>query len=276
MRVAIAGFGDLGRRLARRLVARGDAVLALRRSEVATEPGVSLQRCDVTRLRTGELADWRADALVVALAPEARTPAAYRQTYVDALAPLAAALGDSLQRCVQVGSTAVYGGDDGGWADEDTPAAPSAWNGDLLLEAERRAGECLPGLIRARCSGLYGPGRTWLWRRALAGESGDARWTNRIHVEDAAEALAHLLRCAQPASCYCVTDDTPALEHEVLNGLRALQGLPPSLPAELVPRGRRISNARLRASGWRPRYPGWREGYAAELLRSPQSDAAPT
>jgi electron-transferring-flavoprotein dehydrogenase len=118
--------------------------------------------------------------------------------------------------------------------------------------------------VVARPSGLYGPGRSWLWRRALSGEPGDGRWTNRIHVDDAAAALAELLDLPSPQACYCLNDDAPSPEHVVLNGLRALRGLPAIAPASTQPRGRRVSNALLRGSGWAPCYPSWREGYARE------------
>lgn len=263
MRVAIAGFGDLGQRLAERLVRRGDRVLGLRRSEHPASEGIELHRGDVRGLRRHELAGWQAEALVIALTPDERSPEGYRRAYLEPLTPLAAAFGDSLRRCLLVSSTAVYADADGGWVDEHTSAAPARWNGELLLAAEQRAADSLPGLVRCRPSGLYGPGRQALWRRALAGEPGDGRWTNRIHIDDAADALAHLLQLDQLADCYCLNDDAPAPEHVVLDGLRALRGLPAVAALDTRPSGRRINNARLRASGWAPRYPSWKEGYAA-------------
>lgn len=270
MRVAIAGYGDLGQRLGRRLRDAGHAVLGLRRSAAAAEPGIELRALDVARLAAGELASWQAEALVVALSPDERSPEGYRRTYIDPLPGMAAAFGSTLRRSLLVSSTAVYGEqDDGAWVDEDTPTRPTRWNGRLLVEAEARAADCLPGLSVARASGLYGPGRGHLLRRALAGEIGQARWTNRIQIDDAAAALAHLLAQVAPADCYCLSDDRPALEHEVLAGLRALRGGgTPAVPCEPGQgSGRRVSNRRLRDSGWRPDYPGWQEGYAA-LLRA--------
>lgn len=267
MRVVIAGFGDLGQRLARRLVAEGHAVLGLRRSTLAAMPGIETRACDIGQLRPDELGFFKADALVIAVSPDARSEHAYRQTYIDPLPRLAAALGPRLRRSLQVSSTAVYGDADADWIDECTPPQPSRWNGVLQLEAERVGAACLPGQISARASGLYGPGRERLLERARNGESGDGHWTNRIHVEDAASALAHLLRMAEPQDCYCLVDDGPEQEQRVLEGLRQLQGLPPLGTPSLPPSGRRISNARLRQSGWAPRYPTWNEGYRA-LLRA--------
>lgn len=273
MRTAIAGYGDLGRRVARRLVEAGHAVLGLCRGERPAEPGVELRRVDLARLEPAALADWRADALLIALSPDARTPDDYRATYVDLLPRLAKAFGGGLRRCVLVSSTAVYGDADGDLVDERSPTRPARWNGEILLDAERRAAECLPGLVVARPSGLYGPGRTALLRRAAAGDPGDGHWTNRIHVDDAASGLVELLVMDAPASCYCLNDDLPAAEHQVLAELRRLLGLPEVAVADCAPRGRRISNARLRGSGWRPRFPSYREGYA-DLLAADGAQAA--
>src|ERR1700750_2704607 len=94
--VLIAGAGDVGTRLARRLVAEGRKVFALRRGEapggdgvrngqeVAGGDGVGWLRGDLTRPETlGGLT--RGDALVFAPAPDAREEAAYRAVFVDGL-----------------------------------------------------------------------------------------------------------------------------------------------------------------------------------------------
>jgi nucleoside-diphosphate-sugar epimerase len=269
MRIAIAGFGDLGSRVARRLRDHGHPVLGLRRTAVASEPCIETRAVDINTLAAGSLADWHADTLLVALSADERSPAGYRRAYLDPLPRLADALGGGLRRSVLVSSTAVFGDAANGLADETTPARPSRWNGEYLLQAESVAAGCLPGLQVVRPAGIYGPGRRHLLQQALDGVPGDGRWTNRIHVEDAAAALVHLLMASASASLYCLTDDHPAPEHQVLDGLRTLQGRPAVDSPDTTPRGRRISNARLRATGWRPVYPSWREGYAALLSSKP-------
>ena len=76
---------------------------------------------------------------------------------------------------------------------------------------------------------------------------------------------------------YNVTDDEPAPPQDVVAHAASLLGVPvpPDLPfasAELSPMARsfygenkRVSNARLRALGWAPRYPTYREALAALL-----------
>jgi nucleoside-diphosphate-sugar epimerase len=92
-------------------------------------------------------------------------------------------------------------------------------------------------------------------------------WANRIHVDDAAAAVAHLLQLKSPQPLYLGVDDTPMPLDELYDFLAALIDAP--LPAEgAAPTGvgsKRLRNARLRASGWAPQWPDAREGYAALL-----------
>ena len=123
-----------------------------------------------------------------------------------------------------------------------------------------------------RLSGIYGPGRGALLRKARGDQPGARRWTNRIHADDAASAISHLLEFDAPPALLLANDDLPALEHEVLAWLRARQGLPPLAAAGADPdadagpaTGRRVANARLRATGWAPAFPDYRAGYASLL-----------
>lgn len=273
MQVVVAGFGDVGSRLGRRLAAAGHAVLGLRRQPGAPIPGIEQRGADLTALRPGELADWQADAVVFIAAPDAREPAAYRRTFVDAPDALIDALGAAPSRLLFFGSTAVYGEGvtPGAWIDESTPAQPDSWNGALLREAELALqARCGGAAVLLRCAGLYGPGREWMLRRARAGEPGSGRWTNRLHVDDAAAAVAHLLQAPKCDGVYLLCDGAPAPEWQVLADLRELLGLPAAPLPAVVESGRRIDSRRLRDCGWQPQHADHRAGYGA-LLRDAAS-----
>jgi len=262
--VLIAGAGDLGSRLALRCAARGEDVIALRRRDVASLDGVRHLRVD---LATGEgfsRLPRRPDALVFCAAPDQRTEAAYRTLYVDGLRRLLDAL--EVPRVIFVSSTAVYAEDAGEWVDEATPAHADAFNGRVLLEAEHELATHEGGIV-LRLSGIYGPGREMMIRRAREGRADRPRWTNRIHVEDAAAALQHLLALEAPARIYLGNDDEPSLECDVQAWIRAREGLPAVAPASEPESGRRVSNARLRASGWVPEHPDFRSGYGPLLSK---------
>jgi nucleoside-diphosphate-sugar epimerase len=96
---------------------------------------------------------------------------------------------------------------------------------------------------------------------------------NRIHVDDAAGLLAFLLRHVEQGGalqqCYIGVDDAPAPLAEVVDWLREYLGVTEWAADASVRRAgsKRCSNARAKALGWVPKYPSYREGYAAILQR---------
>jgi len=268
----IAGCGDVGTRVGLRLAARGWRVIGLRRSGTLPAP-IEAFRADLgDPASLAGLASLAPAALVHVPTPDERTPAGYRRVYLEGLAHVLGALRAPPSRVVWVGSTAVHGTSGAAWQDEDTPPAPEAWNGVALLDAERWIRANVPGAIVLRLAGLYGPGRDSMIRRARAGEKCRAsppHWTNRIHVDDAAAAIVHLLELDRPASLYLGVDEEPATECTVLRHLAMRLGMPTAAyvddPRATSATGKRLSSARLRASGFRFAYPTFREGYALLL-----------
>nr|WP_157006805.1 NAD-dependent epimerase/dehydratase family protein [Luteibacter yeojuensis] len=268
--VLIAGAGDVGLRAAQRFVARGHPVFALRRHPPgAPPPGVAWVRGDLTEPAT--LAGLPAAGIVVfAPTPGAREAAAYRGVFVDGLRHLLAALPAVPARLVFASSSAVYGEHAGAWVDEATPTDPPGFNGRVLLEAEAIVAG-LAGGVTVRLAGLYGPGRTQLLDRLREGKAavphGQGVYANRIHVDDAAAALTHAALLERPAPLYLGVDDTP-LPIDALYGelARRVGGpVPPEGPAPAGVGNKRLSNARLRASGFTCEWPDARKGYAALL-----------
>jgi nucleoside-diphosphate-sugar epimerase len=266
--VLVAGAGDVGTRLARRLVAEGRRVFALRRGEVAGGDGIVWLRGDLTRPETlSGLPD--VDALVFAPAPDARDEAAYRAVFVEGLRHVLEALPKRPKRTLFTSSSAVYGEHGGDWIDETTPPSPPGFNGRVLLEAERWLASQGVGGVSLRLAGLYGPGRTQLFDRLREGRAAVPRghhvFANRIHVDDAAAALACLLDVAFPEPVYVGADDTPLPIDELYDHLAHLLGvaLPLEGPAPAGVGNKRLSNARLRATGFRCEWPDARDGYAA-------------
>jgi len=193
----------------------------------------------------------------------------YRSVYVDGLRDLLGALRDGdcpLQRVIFTSSTAVYGQGEGEWVDESSAATPSRFNGRILLEAEAIVREAPETGINLRLSGIYGPGRTRLVRKVQEGEAtATGSWTNRIHVEDCAGALHHLMRLENPQDLYLGSDDEPVTTANVVTWLSAELGVPapPAAPTENQPRrlNKRCRNTRLRETGYQFQYPSFREGY---------------
>jgi nucleoside-diphosphate-sugar epimerase len=273
-RVLVAGCGYVGTALGVELAAGGDTVFGLRRDPSRLPPGIGPLAADLSNPAT--LAGLpEADAVVYAAAADGFSPAAYRAAYVDGLANLLAALPRPPRRLVFVSSTSVFGQQAGECVDEDSPADADHWSADALREGERIARDGAPEPVVVRLGGIYGPGRTRLVDEVLAGATyaaGEPRYTNRIHRDDGAGALAYLLRHPSPDALYLGVDDEPADRRVVLEWLAQRLGAPAPravAAADDDPRrersNKRCSNRRLRAAGYAFRYPTFRDGYAALL-----------
>ncbi|UXJ52890.1 NAD-dependent epimerase/dehydratase family protein [Pseudomonas citronellolis] len=276
--VLIAGCGDVGSRLGRQLAAEGWRVYGLRRDTTALPAGILPVAGDLGCAECppawpeGEL-----DYLVYAAAATQHDEAGYRAAYVEGLRHCLGWLqqrGQRPKRVLFVSSSGVYAQADGEWIDETSPAEAQQYSGRIMLDAERVALDSgIPASV-VRLTGIYGPGREWLLKQVREGYRVAVEpplYANRIHAEDAAGLLACLLRAdaeGKPLEdCYIGVDDAPAPLAEVVGYLRELMGVSHWADEQSVRRtgSKRCSNARARALGWVPRYPSYREGYAAIL-----------
>ncbi|AMR65026.1 SDR family oxidoreductase [Aquipseudomonas alcaligenes] len=284
----IAGCGDVGSRLARRLEPSGWTLYGLRRDVAQLPAGVLPVAGDLQQSACppawpqGPL-----DYLVYCVAASQHDEAGYRSAYVEGLRHVLAWLverGQRPQRLLFVSSSGVYAQADGEWVDEQSPAEASSYSGRVMREAEQLAlGSGLPATL-VRLTGIYGPGRQWLLNQVRQGywvASEPPLYGNRIHADDAAGLLAFLLQADAAgtplADCYLGVDDAPAPLHEVVGWLREQLGVSHWAEQSSVRRAgsKRCSNARARALGWVPQYPSYREGYAA-VLADAQSSLRPS
>jgi nucleoside-diphosphate-sugar epimerase len=142
----------------------------------------------------------------------------------------------------------------------------------VVLEGEQLVQAGPFAAIVLRLGGIYGPGRGRLIERVRTGEArcppGETVWSNRIHRDDAAGALAHLLTLDHFDAAYVGVDDEPSPVCDVYRYVAALIGAPPpSEGPEMRGSGanKRCSNARLRRAGYQFEFPTYREGYRAVL-----------
>ncbi|WMD17995.1 NAD-dependent epimerase/dehydratase family protein [Achromobacter seleniivolatilans] len=272
-RVLFIGCGDLGQRAARRFLARGDEVYALRRHPPADDAsGIHWLQGDITRPDTLPALPAGITRLIHVPSPGARDAAVYRGVFVDGLQHVLDSLDTTqLKRVVFVSSSAVYGEHHGEWVTEDTPPAPQGFNGQVLLEAEAALAARGLSSTALRLAGLYGPGRLQLIERIKSGAAGapthPEHWANRIHIDDAASAIVHLVLLPDIAPVYIGCDDTPLPLHVLYAELAAMVGAPAPrvAPAPANVGSKKLSNARLRASGLTLQWPDSRPGYAALL-----------
>ena len=228
----------------------------------------------------------RVEYAVIAVSADGGTEKAYRRAYLDGLAGFLQWLLDEGQRpkrIVMTSSTSVYGQRRGEVITEASPTHPTQFRGETLLASEGLvAASTIPSVV-VRLGGIYGPDRTRLVQRARAGElvlRGREHYTNRIHQDDAAGLIRHLLFHPDPAPLYLGVDDHSAEEAELYAWLaKETGGPPPALPDEpALPNDRRrevgskrCSNALARESGYRFRHPTYRDGYG-ELIRAAAAD----
>lgn len=273
MRVLIAGCGYVGTALGLRLAAAGHTVFGLRRDPSGLPAAITPVAADLV---TGDGLDRLPpdlDACVTAISADRRAPEAYEAAYVRALRNLISKLEVDISRWVFTSSTAVYGHANGELVDEQTSTSPSSFAGRTLLDGEAIVLGARPVGVVLRLGGIYGPGRTRLVDQVRAGEAvipPRPVYTNRIHRDDAAGALHHLLTLPDPEPVYLGVDHDPAERAVVLRWLAARLGAPPPRVAtpEDAPTTRgnkRARNDRLVSSGYTFRYPTFREGYAAML-----------
>lgn len=275
-RVLLAGCGDLGTRLGCLLVGEGCEVVGLRRDPSRLPEAFTPLAADLASGDGFDALPAALDAVVYLASADGFEEDAYRRAYSEGPARLLGALA-APGRLVFVSSSSVFGQDDGSWVDEDSPVSDEGFSRRHLLAGERLIREA--GGTVLRLTGIYGPGRERLVDSVREGRAtfaeGEDEWTNRIHADDAAAALVALLRHPEPEPLYLGVDDEPSRRREVLEWLAERLGAPapravaPGERGSRRPRGdKRCSNRRLRAAGWRPRFPSYREGYATLLEAS--------
>jgi len=264
----------VGNALAERLVAAKHDVWGLRRRPAHLPEGVNRIEADLAVGASLRDLPGALDKVVYCAGPGGPDDAHYRTAYVEGLSRLVEALEQQAQRpqrIIFVSSTSVFAQTNGAWVDESSATEPRAHGGLRLLEAEdvlRHAP--FPGTV-VRFAGIYGPRRTRLLERVRASQAvyqaGPPRYTNRIHRDDCAGVLHHLLDLEAPEDLYLGVDSEPAEELEVMKWLAGSLGAHPPRPAhgDERKRGRgsnkRCRNQRLLDSGYAFQYPSFREGY---------------
>jgi nucleoside-diphosphate-sugar epimerase len=277
--ILIAGCGYVGTALGGGLAAAGHVVWGLRRGAEGLPPSIRHLGANLTAPQTLHALPPGLDVVFYTAAPNGSDDAAYRTIYVDGLRHLLEALArqrQSPRRVFLTSSTAVYAQSTGEWVDETSPTEPQHFTGSRVLEGEKLL---LAGPFPAtvlRLGGIYGPGRSGLIERVRQGlaacRDGPPLYTNRIHRDDCAGALHHLMTLSQPDTLYIGADHEPADQCAVLRWLADQLGAPPprveaasGADTRRQRTNKRCHNGKLVASGYVLRYPTYREGYTALL-----------
>ena len=190
------------------------------------------------------------------------------------------------RRVVYVADTSCYGATEGQRAaTEDAPPHPSAWGHCLSPALDRIDGYVVAGepIVAAFPGWVYGNGgwfREYVIKPVMAGRrvllfGHTGPWVSPIHVEDCARALVHLAGQGEVGGRYFLVNRDAIRLHAFVEGFARHAGRPlrvfrmPAaaarymvgpLLADYLQSDAVFSNIRLRATGFRFRYPTIDEG----------------
>jgi nucleoside-diphosphate-sugar epimerase len=269
-KILIVGCGDLGAVIAMRLQISHE-VIGLRQSDKPLPLGMQTIQADVTQLNTlSKLEKLNPNIIIYCVAASAQTDENYQAHYVTGLKNVLAmqSQNTNLQHVFFVSSTRVYGQKTDELLDENTPTIPVDFGGERLLEAENVLKNMPCKSTSMRLSGIYGEGRLYLVKMAkdITKWPQENHWSNRIHRDDAAGFIALMVEKALIKEAledtYIVTDDMPTQQHEVLKWLANQQNIDISnIKTPPVHGGKRLSNKRMRNTGFELQYPNYQAGY---------------
>ena len=276
-KVLIIGCGELGTAIATRLHQSRHEVIGVRQSDKSSPLGIHTIQADVTQPDSlSALENLNPNIVIYCVSASASTDESYQAHYVTGLKNVLAtqANNQALQHVFFVSSTRVYGQPTQDLLDETTAAKPADFGGERLLEGENLLDNLPCKSTKLRLSGIYGTGRLYLVNTAkdFAKWPADNNWSNRIHRDDAASFIAFLIEKVTQnqaiQDCYIVTDDMPTQQYDVLHWLATQMQLDTSqIKTPQTQSGKRLSNQRLRDTGFELQYPNYQAGYA-EILRS--------
>ncbi|MGQ0502456.1 MAG: SDR family oxidoreductase [Panacagrimonas sp.] len=245
--VLVVGCGDLGRRVATRLIEGGQRVIGVVRTADSAD---ALRAC-------------RIEALQIDL--DTTPPPDAAQVYWFAPPP-AQGLGDprlrawlaglprAARRIVYVSTSGVYGDCGGRWIDEDEPLKPQTDRGRRRLDAEHALRESAAArgnaVVILRVPGIYGPGRLPVGRLRqnlpVVRDTHDEtarRWTNRIHVDDLATAAIAAMQRGVAGAAYNVSDGHPTTMSDYFQRCARLLGFPDPPQVSMEEARQRLSPA---------------------------------
>jgi nucleoside-diphosphate-sugar epimerase len=280
-KLLIVGCGYIGESVATQMLAKGEAVSAIVRSDERTKNlrslGVFVLQLDLdtSPLPMGCTLDQT--IFYFAPPPPINTLDTRMQSFLEGLA-----MSGQPTRIEYISTTGVYGDCSGNWIDETQPANPQVdrakrrWHAEQLLQGWRATtgGE----LVILRVGGIYGPGKLPLTRLQkglpMIAEK-EAPWTNRIHADDLVQVCLAAMARGIDGEVYNVCDGTPGNMTNYFNRVADIAGLqrPPLIDPEqaldtlspgllsYLSESRRISNQKmLDQLGVKLRYPSLEDG----------------
>jgi nucleoside-diphosphate-sugar epimerase len=278
-RVLVAGCGYVGEAAANALREIGWEVEGWTATPASAEKlsgrPYPVRAVDVTDAGAVSRAAAAFDLVIHCVSSRGGDAAQYRRLYFEGARNLLQAFPPAT--LLFTSSTSVYPQRDGSEVDETSSAEPGHEKGKILRETEALV--LAAGGIVVRLAGIHGPGRSFFVSRFMEGTAvagPNDRLINHVHRDDIVTAL--LLLAEQRAACRgeifnVVANEAISLGEAYRWLSQQLQKpLLPAAPA-VAPRKRaetnkRVSNRKLRALGWEPRYPTFESAMTESILPS--------
>lgn len=232
-RYTIIGCGDIGLRVSRELLARGDRVTATAHSgesaEVLSSAGINAVVANFDYADELPVLDLAGQRVFYFMPPQGGgTMDARMRNFCRLLSSE-----NCPRRIVYISTSGVYGDCGGRLVTEETPVNPQTSRAKRRVSAEQqlreRAGELGFALIILRVTGIYGPGRLPLAQlkkghQVLRPE--DAPCTNRIHSLDLVRICMAAMERAEAGDIFNVCDGQESSMSDYFNAVADLYGLP--------------------------------------------------
>jgi nucleoside-diphosphate-sugar epimerase len=278
-RLLIAGCGYVGEAAAdafheKGWEAEGWTATAESAAKLSDRP-YPVRAVDVTDRGAVSAASGEFDVVIHCVSSRGGDEEQYRRLYLEGAKNLLRAFPRA--NLLFTSSTSVYAQTDGSVVDEASPAEPLHEKGKILREAEELV--LAAGGIVARLGGIHGPHRSFFLSRLLEGRmpaEGSDRLINQVHRDDIVSAL--LLLIDRRAECrgeiFNVVGDAPVRASDAYEWLSTRLKRPLVSDAGRATQPKRgesnkqVSNRKLRADGWEPRYTDFESAMTESILPS--------
>ena len=254
MHILFIGYGKTSSRVAKQLFQQNHQITTVSRSPKVDDFAQHLTQ-DIDQLDLSQIDP--VDAVYVLLAPSRNSALssieAYQQTYVDSVQPIVNALKNyPIKRIVVVSSTRVYGKNSGEIINDDSVILPKDEQGRLLLKMEQLWQQVYPTqCVIVRPTGIYGASTARMVKLAETTKIyPNIHWSNRIHIDDLASFLAHLLHVERPEKSYLCSNNKPQPLHEMILKIQRKLGLPELFLESDRETGKKVLAERMAGSGF--------------------------
>ena len=281
VRTLIIGCGYVGEALGQRLVALGHEVTGVRRdsdgNERLAKRGIQPLNLDIIQPESFNSITEVYENVVIAVSSSRGGREAYQQIFQVGIENVANWLKNTQTRSVVfISSTSVYRQTNGEWVDENSETRGNTTSSSTLGAAEKQIAStnCCTTILRS--SGIYGPGRGYLFQQFMKGaaqiDGTGERFLNMVHRDDLAEAILHSF--SGKGGIFNITDNEPISLLNFFKWLSESTGKPlPSFVPEPDPATRKRGLTNKRVSNhlfkefhdYQYKYSTFREGLAKEL-----------